>query len=105
MGERLYTVVAAPFEAARQADSLPVGHRARRLHGHSFLARIRAQLPAGWAPFPGAEIDTLAAQLAEGLTPLDYALLNEHLAVPTDENLVRWLQARLNVPGIAQGGL
>ncbi|HYQ90489.1 MAG TPA: 6-carboxytetrahydropterin synthase [Candidatus Competibacteraceae bacterium] len=105
MTERLYTVVAAPFEAARQVDILPVGHRARRLHGHSFLARIRAQLPAGWAPFPGAEIDMLAAQLAECLTPLDYALLNEHLAVPTDENLARWLRARLNVPGIEQVGI
>ncbi len=105
MTERLYTVVAAPFEAARRVDILPAGHRARRLHGHSFLVRIRARLPAGWAPFPGAEIDTLAAQLAECLAPLDYALLNEHLAVPTDENLARWLRARLNAPGIEQVGI
>jgi len=105
MRERLYTVAAAPFEAARQVDILPAGHRARRLHGHSFLARVRALLPAEWAPFPGAETDTLAAQLAGCLAPLDYALLNDHLAVPTDENLARWLRARLAAPGIEQVGI
>ncbi len=105
MKERLYTVAAAPFEAARQVDILPAGHRARRLHGHSFLARVRALLPAGWAPFPGAEADALAARLTACLAPLDYALLNDHLAVPTDENLARWVRRQLNVPGVGQVGI
>ena len=63
MNERLYTVAAAPFEAARQVDILPAGHRARRLHGHSFLARVRAELPPEWAPFRGGETDALAERL------------------------------------------
>ncbi len=105
MKERLYTVAAVPFEAARQVDILPAGHRARRLHGHSFLARVRALLPADWAPFPGAETDTLVTQLTECLAPLDYALLNDHLSVPTDENLARWVRAHLTVPGSKQVGI
>ena len=105
MAEHLYTVAAAPFEAARHVALLPAGQRARRLHGHSFLARIRAQLPAGWAPFAGAETDTLLAQLSECLAPLDYALLNDHLPVPTDENLARWLRLQLALPGIEQVGI
>jgi len=105
MTARLYTVATAPFEAARQGAILPPGHRGRRLHGHSFLARVRAQLPVGWAPFHGAETDELAERLAAGVAPLDYQLLNERLPVPTDENLARWVRARLAVPGVATVGI
>lgn len=102
MNARLYFMAAAPFEAARRLEGWPDEHRVRRLHGHSFLAQIRAELPTGWAPFPGAEADTLAERLRETIAPLDYALLNEHVPMPTDANLVRWIKARLNVPGIVQ---
>ena len=105
MSDRLYTVASVPFEAARHVAILPTGHRARRLHGHSFLARVRAMLPAGWAPFPGAELDALADQLAAAVAPLDYHLLNEHVPVPTDENLARWLWQQLDVPGLATVGI
>ena len=105
MNERLYAVAAASFEAARRVDLLPAGHRARCLHGHSFLARVRAQLPPDWAPFPGGETDRLAERLREVVAPLDYALLNDHLPVPTDENLARWLRARLTVPGLERVGI
>jgi len=105
MSERLYTVAATPFEAARRVDILPGGHRARRLHGHSFLARVRAKLPLEWAPFPGGETDGLTDRLRAVVAPLDYALLNDHLPVPTDENLARWIRARLAVPGLDQIGI
>jgi 6-pyruvoyltetrahydropterin/6-carboxytetrahydropterin synthase len=105
MNERLYLVAAAPFEAARRVDILPAGHRARRLHGHGFLARVRAELPPDWAPFPGAETDELAERLREAVAPLDYALLNDRLPTPTDENLARWLRARLAVPGLERIGI
>ena len=102
MSERLYTVATVPFEAARQIGTLPATHRAHRLHGHSFLVRVGACLPADWALFPGMETEQLVKYLAAGVQPLDYSLLNEHLAVPTDENLARWVRQRLDVPGIEQ---
>jgi len=102
---RRYSLAAAPFEAARQVTLLPEGHPCGRLHGHSFLARVRAELPAGWATFPGAEARQLAEQLADGVAPLNYRLLNDHLQVPTDENLVRWIRRRLAVPGIETVGV
>lgn len=105
MSERLYAVAAAPFEAARQVDILPAGHRARRLHGHGFLARVQAELPPDWAPFPGAETEALAERLREVVTPLDYAFLNDHILVPTDENLARWVRVRLAVPGLKRVGI
>jgi 6-pyruvoyltetrahydropterin/6-carboxytetrahydropterin synthase len=105
MSETLLVTASAPFEAARSVSVLPEGHRSRRLHGHSFTAKIRAQLPASWAPFPGAEVDALRAALSAALIPLDYRNLNDTLAQPTDENLARWLRTQLAVPGIETVGI
>ncbi len=95
----------AAFEAARHVDSLPEGHRSRRLHGHSFLASVRCAPPAAWADFPGGEVERLRAALQAAIAQLDYRLLNEQVAQPTDDNLARWLRAQLDVPGIEQIGI
>ncbi len=105
MSERLFHQAIAPFESARRVALLPAGHRARRLHGHSFIARVRAVLPPGWASFAGAETSELARALDESVAPLDYQDLNALLPVPTDENLARWIRAHLAVPGIATLGV
>ncbi|MBP6809854.1 MAG: 6-carboxytetrahydropterin synthase [Chromatiaceae bacterium] len=105
MSAPLHYLATAPFEAARQVEILPAGHRSRRLHGHSFLARVRAALPTGWAPFPGGEGGALASALTMAVAALDYRYLNDQLPVPTDENLARWLRDRLAVPGLASVGV
>ena len=112
MTEHLFHIAAAPFEAALRVPVLSAGHRAARLHGHSYRARVRAALPAGWSThgdgFAGGETDALQAALADAVAPLDYADLNAHLPVPTDENLARLVRARLDaagVPGVATVGI
>lgn len=100
MRETLLYTAAAPFESARQVIILPEGHRSRRLHGHSFTAKIRACLPPGWASFRGGEVDALRDALTKTLAPLNYRSLNETLECPTDENLARWLRAKLDIPGL-----
>jgi 6-pyruvoyltetrahydropterin/6-carboxytetrahydropterin synthase len=105
MREQLLFAAAVPFEAARQVTALPYGHRARRMHGHSFLAKVRASLPAGWASFPGGEVSELRDRLAACVAPFDYNLLNETFEQPTDENIARWIRARLNAPGIEVSGI
>jgi 6-pyruvoyltetrahydropterin/6-carboxytetrahydropterin synthase len=105
MSERLFHVAAAPFEAACRVPILPEGHRSRRLHGHSYLARVRAELPAEWASFNGAETDALRSALERCVAALDYGDLNEHLPIPTDENLARWVRACLDLPGIESVGI
>ena len=105
MTERLFHLAAAPFEAARRVSILPAGHRSRRLHGHSFLARVRVDLPVGWSPFPGGETGALRESLEHCVAPVDYSDLNEHLPIPTDENLARWLRDHLQVPGIESVGI
>lgn len=105
MTESLLYVATASFEAARRVSILPAGHPSRRLHGHGFKAEVRADLPAGWGGFPGAETATLLRALRDCVAPLDYADLNEHLPIPTDENLARWIRARLGVPGVQSVGV
>jgi 6-pyruvoyltetrahydropterin/6-carboxytetrahydropterin synthase len=103
--ERLLYTAAAPFEAARQLAVLAGNHRSERVHGHSFMAKIRAALPAGWAAFPGDEVDALRARLLTSLEPLDYRSLNDTVEQPTDENLGRWLRAQLSLPGLDSVGI
>jgi 6-pyruvoyltetrahydropterin/6-carboxytetrahydropterin synthase len=86
---------AAGFEAARQLHGLPAGHPAARLHGHGFMASVRCALPAGWAAFPGGEVERLRDTLAAHAARLDHRLLNEQVAEPSDANLARWLRAQL----------
>lgn len=105
MRERLLYAASCPFEAARNVAILPEGHRARNMHGHSFQARIRAELPDDWAPFPGGETSALKSALESAIATLDYQLLNDHLATPTDENLAKWLRTQLKVPGIELVGI
>lgn len=105
MAEQLLYAAALPFESARHVSLLPEGHRSRRLHGHSFVAKVRMASADGWARFPGGEVGQLREQLARCVAPLDYRLLNEALEHPTDENLVRWVRQRLDVPGIEQVGI
>lgn len=102
MPDRLRHTATARFEAARSVAVLPDGHPCRRLHGHGFIASVAADLPAGWAPFPGAEVETLGDCLSRAVADLDYRFLNEQLAVPTDEELARWLCRRLERQSVAQ---
>ncbi len=104
MNSRIAFTAAAPFEAARRLDGQADEHRGR-WHGHSFVAQVRAELPAGWAAFPGAEAEQLAEQLRETIAPLDYVLLNDHLPNPTDEQLAHWIGQRLKVPRIVRVGI
>lgn len=103
--ERLWWASCVNFEAARNVEILPTDHRSRRLHGHSFVAKVRADLPVGWSPFPGGETDELRSRVSACVSHLDYRYLNDVIPIPTDENLARWLRAKLDVPGIQTVGV
>lgn len=105
MNQRLFHVAVAPFEAARRVAILPEGHRARQLHGHGFLARVRAELPAGGLPHSGEDAQNLRDTLHDCVARLDYRDLNEVLPIPTDENLARWVRDCLGLSGIESIGV
>ena len=105
MTEQLFFAAAAGFEAAREVSLLPEGHRARRLHGHSFLAKVRVSHNDRLGRFPGDDVEALRRRLIEAVAPLDYAHLNQRLDQPTDENLARWVRKRLDVAGVHNVGI
>jgi 6-pyruvoyltetrahydropterin/6-carboxytetrahydropterin synthase len=105
MEEHLFFTAATNFEAARQVELLPVGHRSRSLHGHGFLAKVCTALPSNWASFPGAEVGDLHQRLVRAVSPLDYSHLNLKVTHPTDENLARWVRDRLDIATVANIGI
>ncbi len=102
---QVFYCAAAGFEAARSVDILPAGHRSRRLHGHSFLAKVRAALPSDSVRFPGAQVDVLRRLLASCVAPLDYDVVNVHVGIPTDENIARWIRTKLSLPSVESVGI
>ncbi len=102
MNTKTLYAAAAPFEAARQLTGHAPAHPASRLHGHGFTARVQCAIEAGWADFPGGEVEKLQQRLAAALVPLDYRHLNEQLADPSDINIARWLARQLADPALGQ---
>lgn len=105
MTEKLYYTATARFESACELNFLSSQHPSHSLHGHSFLARVRAELPLDWSVYKGAETDQLQHVLTDCVAPLNYDLLNNHLEKPTDENLSRWVYQHLNIPKLDAVGV
>jgi 6-pyruvoyltetrahydropterin/6-carboxytetrahydropterin synthase len=92
------------IEAAHQLPAAPVGHKCRRLHGHSF--RIEVHVTGIVDPEHGWVIDY--ADIKDAFAPiheaLDHRFLNEieGLENPTSENLCRWIWSHLHrsLPGL-----
>ena len=103
--EKIYYTSATNFEAARAVSILPYGHRSRRLHGHSFLAKIRTTIPNNFPSFPGAEVSDLYKVLSDAVCPLDYQNLNNISTQPTDENIARWLRNELKTLDLENVGV
>jgi len=102
---RLLYVATAPFEAARRLPGLPPGHPCGRLHGHGFLARVRAAAPGHPGHPTGTEAEALRADLAACTADLDYRELNELLTEPTDAGIARWIRERLRHGGLEAVGV
>src|SRR5688572_6261185 len=102
---KVFYCAAVGFEAARNVDILPPGHRSRRLHGHSFIAKVRAPFDSEDAPFQGAQVRELRKLLAKCVAPLDYEFLNSHIATPTDENIARWIRGSLGLREVDSIGI
>jgi 6-pyruvoyltetrahydropterin/6-carboxytetrahydropterin synthase len=85
------------IEAAHDLPHAPVGHKCRRLHGHSFVITVRVGgaicEPEGWVIDFG-DIDAAVEPL---MGELDHRYLNDvtGLSNPTSENLAAWIWARL----------
>jgi 6-pyruvoyltetrahydropterin/6-carboxytetrahydropterin synthase len=85
------------FEAAHLLPNLPLEHKCRRLHGHSFVCEIavagECDARLGWL-MDYAEIQAIFRPIWERL---DHRYLNEisGLENPTSENLAAWIWKEL----------
>lgn len=79
------------FNAARSVNILPVGHKSRNLHGHSFWASALINDDNN-IDSNGLEHINLKERLMKATDLLDYSHLNENIGVPTDENIARWIK-------------
>ncbi len=78
----MLTWVQASFEAAHRLPQHPA------IHGHSYLVRVYL---AG-----EPDVETVQAALRQLLADhLDHAMLNDRMAVPTMENIARYVAERL----------
>ncbi len=99
MNEQLFYLATMPFESACQINILPQSHPAAQLHGHSYSASVRVPLTAARA-MAQEPLSFLKSHLQSSIAPLNYTFLNDHLLVPTDENLARWIHQQIDLSGI-----
>ena len=80
------------FEAAHSLPHLPVGHKCRNLHGHSYRVRVEVD---GQPDERGFVVDyaEIAAAVDPIIARLDHKNLNELLfgRASTAENLAEWI--------------
>ena len=103
MSAQLFYEAISRFEAACHVDVLPHGHRARRMHGHSYIVRARTPANAQAKRQAGVGLVELSNSLSASSEALNYSLLNETIDVPTDENLARWFRDKMDQPGLTIG--
>jgi 6-pyruvoyltetrahydropterin/6-carboxytetrahydropterin synthase len=85
------------FEAAHLLPNVPLNHKCRRLHGHSYRVEVYLRGPIdvdmGWVT-DFADIKTAFQPVHD---QLDHRYLNDidGLSNPTSENLARWIWQKL----------
>lgn len=90
-------------EAAHWLPCVPVGHKCRRLHGHSYRITVYVEGPVGEDGMvcDFADIDEAVQPIIDEY--LDHRLLNDTIDNPTSENVARWLWGQIEprLPGLA----
>jgi 6-pyruvoyltetrahydropterin/6-carboxytetrahydropterin synthase len=94
------------FEAAQTLPKAPVGHKCRRVHGHSF--KVEVSIEGEVDPKSGWIYDH--ANISDAMKPLlkilDHEYLNDvaGLENPTIENMAQWFweQLKWKCPGLCE---
>lgn len=79
------------FEAAHSLPHLPVGHKCRNLHGHSYRFMVEIEGPVDERGFV-IDYAEIKAAISPIVDQLDHQNLNTILPYPTTaENISKWL--------------
>lgn len=81
------------LEVAHWMSGFPEGHPNRRLHGHSYLGRVKLRGPVNAGSGVLMEYSQLKSVIDKLVSELDHRLLNEisGLEISSSENLARWI--------------
>lgn len=83
------------FEAAHSLPHLPIGHKCRNVHGHSYLVEIFCTGPLDARGFV-VDFAEISDAMKPVLARLDHQFLNDILPGPsTAENLGAWIMEQL----------
>lgn len=79
------------FEAAHHLPSLPIGHKCRRMHGHSYKVEwhITGEVEESGL-VANIEFGALDVWMASVLNTVDHHVWNDKLECPTIENIAQW---------------
>lgn len=102
---KLTHIATTQFHSALHIPIFDAAHPCHGLHGHTFSARLFADLPRGWNSFKGGESEVLSRELQHAVAPLNYSSLNDLIEIPTDENIIRHIRENVNIPQIQQIGV
>jgi len=97
---QIYYLASSQFEAACQMGNLPRQHRASKLHGHSYQVSIRT--PQAAADLNDLTLHSLDSHIQQIIKPLDYSFLNDHIKIPSDENIARWILSKSSLNTVDQ---
>ncbi len=80
------------FDAAHFIPNFEVGHKNRKIHGHSYEVKVSLKgnvKKKGWV----LDLDDLDKYLKKIIVKLDHSLLNDikGLSNPTCENIAKWI--------------
>ncbi len=83
--------VEAGWEAAHWLPGVPEDHKCRRLHGHSYRARVSLIGPVH--PVTGFVVDfaEVKASLRSLTESVDHRQMNDFVENPTVENMAAWI--------------
>lgn len=84
------------FEAAHSLPYLPVGHKCRNLHGHSYVVEVFCSGPLDARGFV-VDFAEISAAMGPVVERLDHQNLNEILPIATTaENLGAWIMEQVS---------
>jgi 6-pyruvoyltetrahydropterin/6-carboxytetrahydropterin synthase len=89
--------VEAGWEAAHWLPGVPEGHKCRRMHGHSYRARVTLRGPVDAGTGMVVDFSEPKSVLRALTGSLDHQVMNDAVENPTVENLAVWLWGSLSL--------
>lgn len=93
------------FDSAHHLPHVPVGHKCKRPHGHTYRVRLEVEGKIGRETGWIIDYSELKSAWAAVKEQLDHHDLNDVISNPTCELIAKYIWDRMNGPVLAMGGV